>query len=162
MSKTDDECDLFKPDKNNLDEEWVNQPAMYLEYALKLADAKAEHDRAKANLEVVMAEEDLQIRRHPEDYGLEKITEKIVESTVLLQSKVSVASEKLIKTKHKVDILQAYVYALENRKKSLENLVQLRLAEYYAEPKLPKDSDLRDKYEEKERKRVFGTGKKIR
>lgn len=132
--------DLFEPDKHNLDIEWTKQPRLYAEHADKLADARADLDRAKAELEVVEAELKLDIRRRPEKYGVEKLTEDTVKSVVPLQRQYKVAQDKVFGAKHKVDILSGYQTALDHRKKALESLLQLFLADYYSKPHLPKGS----------------------
>ena len=50
------EPDIFEPDPNKLDREWVKQPRLYHEHALKLADARSAHDRAKVAKDLAEAE----------------------------------------------------------------------------------------------------------
>ncbi len=130
------EPDIFDLDKDALDEEWIAQPRLYHEHAEKLADARTEWERNKSNLEVVEAELDKDIRLNPSKYELEKITEPVVEKTIALQSRHQKAKRATTDAKHKVDLIQAVVDALDHRKKALENLVQLRLANYFSEPRV--------------------------
>ena len=60
----------------------------------------------------------------------------------------------MISTKHKVDVLQVVVDALDHRKKALENLVTLHGMSYFASPKAPKE--IRNDVKEVEAQKVFG------
>ena len=44
---------LFHLDQHRLDEEWLAQPGLYFDYAMKLADAKETYEQAKANRDLV-------------------------------------------------------------------------------------------------------------
>ena len=127
--------DIFDLDKNRLDEEWTQQPRLYAQYATKLADARAEHERAKASRDVVEAELDRDIRLNPEKYDLTKVTEGSIQSTITLQKAHRKVVGDVIEASHTVDTLDAYVRALDHRKKALEKLVDLRLADYFSEPR---------------------------
>ncbi len=131
---------IFDLDKDRLDEEWVEQPKLYHQQAEKLADARAEWERAKAERDVVTAEIDQDVRSNPAKYGMEKITEGAVEKKIVLQSRFSKANEKVIQAKHAVDVIQAMIDALDHRKKALESLVQLHLANYFSSPKIRGDA----------------------
>jgi len=124
-------------DQNDLDKEWVNQPSLYYKYATDLADAKQDLEEAKSDFDVVKAELDQTIRSFPEKYGLAKLTEAGVASAIPNQDRYKTARDNIIARKHDVDILEAAVSALDHRKKALENLVSLFLANYYSSPKAP-------------------------
>lgn len=140
MTRTDQEPDLFAIDPHRLDEEWIKQPSLYRKWARQLANAREEWERAKAQRDVVTAEIDKAIRFNPEEYGLEKITEPSVEKTILLQKRYQRAHAVVVEAKHKVDLLEANVSALDHRKRALEKLVDLFLSDYFSKPREPKDS----------------------
>lgn len=127
--------DVFAIDKDRLDEEWVSQPLLYYKYAMRLADAREEFDRAKARKEVVEAELDAAIRRDPPAFGLEKITDDAIKKAIIRQRRHTEAQEELIKAKHTMDVLDLTVDTLDQRKRALEKLVDLRLKEYFSEPR---------------------------
>lgn len=129
MSKSD-----FTPDKDNLDEEWVRQPELYHEYATQLADARLEQSEAQNKLEIVTANLDAEIRSDPESYGLAKITDAVVKATIPSQPEHKKATQKVQKARHRVDVLQAAVAALDHKKKALENLVYLHGQNYFSSP----------------------------
>ena len=124
-------------DEFRLDEEWLRQPKMYGSVATDLADAQKAYSEARAELEVTKSECELSIRRKPSKYGLEKVTEATVSAALGAHDSVSKATAAVIDAKHAVDVLNAVVHALDHRKKALENLVSLFLADYYSKPHSP-------------------------
>ncbi len=130
--------EFFHIDKHRLDEEWEDQASTFYEFSTKLADAREDHDRFKAKLDVIEAEFDKGIRQRPEEFGVEKITEKAVEKTIILQTKYRDARDDVIRSKHDVDICEAAVKALEHKKKGLESMVYLQSQGYNSEPTGPR------------------------
>ncbi len=153
--------DLFNLDENLLDKEWINQVAHFFKYARKLARARKGHEEAKADLAVTEAELARDIRASPEAFQLppKPPANDVVEKTILLRVEHTRARDAVIIAKHRVDVLQAYVDALDHRKKALENLVHLRAMNYFSEPVAPKVA--RDQTERAERQAAFGGGKKV-
>jgi len=135
-------------DKNLLDDEWLNQPKLYYNWALQLEDARLELDNAKAEFDVVQSEIDLDIRTNPEDYGelpkdvvdKGKITEKMVAAVLIMQKGYKEAQQTVFEAKHRVGVLQAAVTALDQRKKALEKLVDLHGQKYFAIPRASENS----------------------
>ncbi len=125
-------------DPNHLDKEWLGQPRLYSEYAEHLAEARFDHAEAKNKLELVMAEVARLIRSDPISHGVKKVTVDAIKDAVTLHVEVQNAQKKLNKKKYDLDLLQACVDTLDQRKKTLEHLVQLRLADYFSEPRGPK------------------------
>lgn len=132
------EFEFFNLDENRLDEEWLEQPKMFFRAARKLAEARADYEQAKSNKKLVVAEISHEIIDNPSKFGVTKTTEKVVENTVLLQTKYKVANEEELETQKKVFHLQAVVEAMDHRKKALEKLVDLRLADYFSSPRAPR------------------------
>lgn len=160
---------LIEPDKDLLDEEWVRQPKLYHTYAVKLAnakmnveEAKADYDLAEAELKRVAGEVSLKIRKEPNKYGIEKITEDAVNSRVInsnaykeARSDVDAAAAVILDYKHKVDIIAAAVRAIEHRKESLENLVKLVLADYYSTPRIDGNENARRTVDDIEKRSAY-------
>lgn len=128
---------FFELDKHNLDVEWENQPKLYWQSAENLASARAEYERAKTEKELVEAELSKEIRSNPAVFGLEKVTENAIKETMVTTDKYKKAAGDLIERMHTKDLYEAEIYTLDNRKKALENLVQLHLANYFSSPKVP-------------------------
>ena len=125
-------------DLDRLDEAWCAQPGLYHRYAVQLADAKRKHAEAKASLDVVEAETALKIRKAPEAFlGDVKPTEASIAACVTTQKIVRKALAVVIEAKHACDVLEAAVWALDHKKKGLENMVQLHSMNYFSAPRTP-------------------------
>jgi hypothetical protein len=133
--KTEFEKDL-EIDKYSLDAECLDQPRKFMEWSQDYADAVSEQDRADQKLEVVKAQVEMEARKNPESFGLEKVTDNSIKAAVTMSKKVMEAHEAWVMTKHQVNVLRAGREALEQRKTMLENLVKLFLSGYWADPKI--------------------------
>lgn len=125
----------FDLDETQLDKAWLDQARHFLEASLAVADRRADCDRAKALIDSVTAEVCLEIRKSPDEFDLDKATDKGVEAAATCNVRVKKAQEKYIVAKHALDRAVAVVNALEHRKRALENLVSLFGMNYYADPK---------------------------
>jgi len=127
---------FLSPDINRLDEEWILQPKMFHEWAVRLERANQKVERAKASLDIIRADLDNQIRQAPEKYKApERLTEAFISSTILRQNKYQEGARLLEKAIYKAGICKATVSALNQRKSALENLVVLWSRDYFASPK---------------------------
>jgi len=136
-----DEFDFFDLDQNRLDEEWLIQPKLYFQHALLLAAAKETVDRFKSRLDVIAAELDQDMRADPEKYDMERVSEASIKAAICLQDDHEEATKDLARAKHRVDVLQAVINALEHRKRALEGLVTLHGQNYFSTPRV-KDPDV--------------------
>lgn len=125
---------LFAIDPERLDEEWVKFANEYYNRACQLADARMDYEILKSKRDLIVAELDRDIRTNPDSFGINKVTETVIENTILLQEKYKKVNEEVIKTKHDVDNLDAAIEAMNCKKSGLENMVKLRLANYYSDP----------------------------
>ncbi len=143
-------------DEMSLDREWTDQPRMYFRYAVKLADARRELDQANANLDLTKAELDTAIRSDPEKFGLAKVTESALEAVILTQDGYETAKAAVLRMKHDMDVMAAAVGALDHRKKALEKLCELFLANYFSRPRAPEGG--KDRMDEIEKATVRRRG----
>ena len=155
MGKVEDND--FQIDKNNLDAEWLRQSNLYNKYAAKAADARRDFDECKNVLEVVKAEVSLSIRQSPEHHGISKVTEAVINQTVEIQGAVKDAQNDVVIARYQHEICSAAVNALDHKKKALENLVTLFMADYFSSPRAKKEEA--GKMEEVERREIRGRGK---
>lgn len=125
---------LVELDADKLDEHWIDQPRLFMKYALKLADARADVDEAKANLELVRATAEVAIRADPAGHGVEKVTEKAIEAAVETSATYRNAVADLNDARRRMGRLDAVVQSLEHRKRALEGMVSLHGMGYFAEP----------------------------
>lgn len=127
--------DHFHIDVNALDQELLRQAQIYHSYAADLADAGKERREAEDALAVTEAEAELEIRENPEDFGLNKITEALVKSAVKTHPEVKKARRGVNILKHQEDVHGAACRAMDHKKRMLEKLVELFLADYFAAPR---------------------------
>jgi hypothetical protein len=132
----DHDFSFFEVDIHQLDKEWMEQPALFFEWAERLADTRRDLDEAKSELDVTKAEISRAIRDEPEDYGLEKVTEAAVTAAIPEQEEYKIATKAVSEAKHAVDVYQGVVTALEHRKRALEKLVDLHGQSYFANPRV--------------------------
>jgi hypothetical protein len=130
---------LVQIDDTNLGRECVRIVSQYRQAAYNAADAGKDVDEAKATLEVVEAEARLHVRNTPGQYGLDKVTEGAINEIVVCQPRVLKAQQRLIKAKHRQDILSAVVATLEVKKRSLTLLVELHGMSYFADVKVSRE-----------------------
>lgn len=126
-------------DETALDVEWLEQPSLMLKYIKHSAQAEKELDEAKQTLDVVRAEVDSAIRKNPEGYGLSKVTDASIASTLIIQEEYKIAFENFLEVKYEASMAKGAIKAFEQRKESLENLVKLHGQSYFAGPKIPRD-----------------------
>ena len=136
---------------HKLEEEWVNQVAMYRYAAEELADAN--YAFRKAETEVKVREKELketkarlylEIRRDPEKFDLPSRSETTFDSAVLIQPSYKEAQEAVFeaereknKLEHERDIFEAAEKTIGfQRKKAIEDLVQLEGRAYFARPRV--------------------------
>jgi hypothetical protein len=128
-----------KIDESCLDIEWLQQPLKMIRYCKYLADCRKELDLKKEKLDVIKAQLDSSIRKRPEYYNIDKLTESAIQNTILLQDEYKEASDEYLEAKYNYDIAQAVVKAMEQRRDALENLVKLFGLQYFAGPKEPRN-----------------------
>jgi hypothetical protein len=126
-------------DRYALDDEWVKQPTVFMEWSEHYAQAILERDRAKEKLDLIRAEIDADVRTNPEKYDLQKITESAISSAIIQTKEYGDAMNIYIEAVKFVNILGGAKDALNHKKAALENLTRLYLENYYAKPNIPKE-----------------------
>lgn len=150
-------------DEQALDVEWLEHPSLMGKYCSLAAAAQRDLDLAKERLDVVDAEISHSVRSDPGRYGISKITEDLVKSTVLVQPEHQEASQDFILRKYEHAMAQGAVRAFEHRKSALENLVRLHGQSYFAGPSVPHDlSDERQRRDSARRARDTGVQGRVR
>lgn len=129
-------------DETALDVEWLQQANLMYKYVRYQAGTKKAMDEAKERLDFIRAKLEMDIRTNPESYGLSKVTESAIASTILLQPEYQEASKKYIEAKYENEVAVAAVRAIDQKKTALENLVKLLNVSYFAGPSAPRDLSL--------------------
>jgi hypothetical protein len=117
--------------------EWWRQPKLMEYWCEKQAKAKKGLDDAERDLELVEARLQLEVRRSPEDYGIDKATDKSVEAGVIRHPKYQEARDKINVWKYRVASVGGTVRSLEHKKSGLSDLLTMRLNDMWKEPRTP-------------------------
>lgn len=166
-------------DPNALDEQWLMQPSLYRKYATQLARARGDVGNAeigvdvcKTELKEIEAEIRLDITANFEQYGYKKIpTLDTITATILTNEKVKEAQGKLTTIKRTlneawtaVNLNQAIVSALDQKKVALQELVRLHSQSYFSTPWVPSTDEGRSFVEEvkKRKARVHARKKRVK
>ena len=108
---------------------------------------KAELKMANAEFKRVIAKLDGQIRRNPQRYRIDKITETVVANALVLQKKYKNAEASIWEIENKIDevshyhnLLDAAAKALDHKKMAIEGLIKLHGQSYFAGPKVEENN----------------------
>lgn len=128
--------------ENDLINEWLTQPALYMKYAEAASESSSDKLEAKRALEIEYANIDSDVRKNPKKYGIDgKLTEKQIESIIILNQVYQDKQKELIDYAKRAEILNQARVAFEHRKKSLEYISQLTMSGFYGEPNPKKIND---------------------
>lgn len=139
MDKTD-----ITIDSSALDKECLRQPQLILQATIAVAESKRELDAIKSENDLQEAALITSIRTTPEKFGLVKVTEGSVRETLVQHKAYQSGQADFLEAKARYDVAQAYVTALEHKKRSLELLVQLHGTGYFGDPRIPNDNEGED------------------
>ena len=134
LAKENSEDDFQKDltiNKYKLDEDCISHASRYAYYAEACSLAKSNVSEAKDNLDYVMAEANIRIRKNLSESG-QKFTEAMVSSMLTLDSEVDQAKSELRNAEVVFGRLQVAVNAMDARRSELDNLVKLYVAGYYS------------------------------
>jgi len=118
--------------RNTLDEEWVLHPMKVKEISKRVADAEAERDHKKLELEIIEAELDQLARKESS-----KTTEAAIKNWIKLRPEYQQKAREHIEANRDFKILAGAAKARSDCKYSLENLSRLWFSDYYSEPYNP-------------------------
>lgn len=119
-----------------LDKEWIQQSSFYEKYSTKHANAIADRDSLKEELEIVKSEVLVDIQKHWSSYGFTaKPTDSVAKAFVEQAEEVKKLKFDIIKASKTVNVFQAAKTALDHKKKALENLTTLWVQNWYSEPR---------------------------
>jgi hypothetical protein len=131
-----DSFNYFDLDDTRLDDAWRGHSKHVFDAMRKVSDLRAIVERCKARVALVKATVSMEVRRSPEDFEVDKVTDASVAAAVASNKRVTQAEDRLIDAKHDLERWEAAVTALDHRKKALENLVTLHGQGYFSEPSL--------------------------
>ncbi len=136
--QTQEEFDnIIEIDRYCLDDEAENQPRLVWRYVKLRAKAQLRLDEAKANVKVVEADVDADVRDDPGKYGLsvdKKPTEAAIKKAILRSDQMREANKRLNMTQYKVNLLEGATTTLDHRRTSLTILNKQDERGYYSKP----------------------------
>jgi len=124
--------DSLKLDIMSLDTACLEQASLYEEMGEDWAEAVAERDRVKERLTAKRAEIDEDVRKHPDKYGGEKITETWISNKVSQDPEVVTLNDELITCQYNVNMLSTGKESIEHRGNALKFLIDLFKGNYFA------------------------------
>ena len=119
-------------DRNALDVECQKQAAFYEEVAGLLPALKCAAKVAKGHFEFVRSELEVNVRRNPAQYGLEKVTDKALASLVVVQVEYQNAQKAMYCAEERANRLEACSMSVADRKSMLRDLVVMWEKDYFA------------------------------
>jgi hypothetical protein len=143
---------VLEVDEHDLVNEWLRQPTLFHEWAEALASAKNDVDRKEAAFKLVEAQVFARVRENPTAYGLEKATVDSIKYAVIASKQYQAAQEAYLTACEEAAKIDAMVKAISLRKNLLQDLVVLRMNDYYAEPNVPRK--FREQADGEKRRRV--------
>ena len=138
MKELDYENEI-KIDADALDIECADQAATFMKYAKNAAHARKDLDEIKQMLDIKKADLDQTIRKDPDKFGIEKITEGAILSAILTDKDYQRVTQGYLNAKYETDMAQSAVSAFNQKKDMLEVLVKLHGQSYFAGPSVPRD-----------------------
>lgn len=134
-----DDYSLTDIDEHNLSKECTRLPTQYRRFAFAAVERKKDVAEIKAELAVIEADLSKMVRATPEKYGLEKLTETGLSSTVKAHPKVVAVAARLREAEYKYDLAQAAVWTMEHKKRGLSLAVDLAGMGMFPEAKITKE-----------------------
>jgi len=150
----------IKVDKNKLEEEWLEQPSLFLYYAEAHAEAIFERDKAKSNMDYVYSVLYSKFKNNWQEYFDSKPTEPALKEKINTHEKYRKAEKRYIKANRNVNVLLSAKTAFDHRKRALENLVSLKISGFYSEPKNKNKSKLEGGAHKKQKTELNKSSKK--
>jgi len=120
-------------DELNLHKEWQNQPQQMMNWGRFVAECQRMLDEAEVAKSLVEAELDSDIRENCTTYGLDKITEAAIKSTIPKQPEYTSCVKKIIRLTFELNEAKAVVRALEHRKSALGGMTELFIRDYHSD-----------------------------
>lgn len=146
-------------DELKLERELKIQAPMVRTWSENLAEAQAKYDEAKATLEVSDAELSIAIRKDPEKFGIDKVTESTISALITTHPEHKINQKRLIQARYNLDLAKAAVNGLQDKKRALTLLTDLYVHNYYSEHTLEPKTE---KGKEFEKERIRSSARRRR
>jgi len=129
-------------DPLQLEEEWLRQPLLYQKAAEDLEEHMRMRDAANLSLDETVASVRANITSAPEKHGLkEKATVGSINDATDLNEEIKKSKRHYDSMNRDFQHAQNVLKSIDQKKKALENLVQLYIGQYFSIPKEGKQID---------------------
>lgn len=144
MAKNRYRADL-RINKHRLDDELLEQPQKYYDWAQAAAEAEVERDDAKDNYDLVLIDVEYDIRTNPDKYfdSDTNTTEGAIKSALNSNSKVKLARRKWTRARTNFNLLKKAEKAFEQRKRMLEAYLYYRNKKMEGDVRVPREEQKR-------------------
>ena len=144
---------LLKIDKDNLDEECINQPALYDEYASQVPDLVYGMEICKVDMESLKADLYKKNVSLALKDGGKKPTDKSLENDILLDRNFRQLQEDYYEAKKKAEKAKVVREAFMQRKEMIRGLIELHNSTYFSRVETKTDKSARESYDNEKLKR---------
>jgi len=127
-------------DKFRLEECCQEQPGLYREVGELFVLAKSDAKRLKDKVEYVKSDLMVAIRANPAKYGIDKVTEGAIASTIILQKEYQGILTEANEADELASTLQIFLSSVEQRKSMLKDMTSLFIHNYYSDTDLSSES----------------------
>lgn len=155
-----DEGSFLNIDEMQLEKVCAGQPRLARKWNRSLAKSQDRLAHAENNLKLISAQLGKDMRENPTEYDLPKTTVDAINDAITCHDKYQTAVKEVMGAQYAVNLHRANTNALEHRKRMIEKMVDLFLADYYAEPRVPKET--KEVVEEIDKKNTRQKGKQRR
>jgi len=126
-------------DKHSLDEEYVEQSRMFVDWALLYGESLTLRKRAEAKVERVRGQMDLEVRKNPIKHDLKpddkgKVMESAIKSAVVNSKELMEAEEDFYQVYELSNLFKHAMEAFIQRKELLKGEGELWVNKYYPSP----------------------------
>lgn len=129
-------------DERKLKENWLKQAQLHTEYGFIASEIKKERDLLARKVKVKHSELNLDIRKVPHKYIPEllkkekgfRLTESIVESAIESDKEYQKLNRLCVQKDYEFSMYKNIIDALNDKRKALEQIQELIIGSFYAEP----------------------------
>lgn len=122
--------------KHTLDDHWEDQTSLMDKWTSKHVDAISIRDDIKTKIELFYADTSLKIRKNPEKWEISKVTDKVVDAVIIIQTEYQQLLADLLQANNNVNAFKGGIKTLDSRQASIEHLVKLYKLNYWSVPKI--------------------------
>jgi len=121
----------FSVNPDILEQEWVSLPLSVFNASKMLADDRFCHEELKRQAEVVRSDVEMEVRRHPAKFDLDKVTDNSAKAMVNIDARVQDADRRVLEARRNLDTASAVVAAMTAKKEALNAITEMKKMNFY-------------------------------